>query len=167
MIALLQRVTRAEVTVESRSVGRIDGGLLALVCAERGDGTGQAERLLGRILDCRVFADEAGRMNRSVRDVGGGLMLVPQFTLAADTSKGNRPRFTPAAAPDEARRLFEHILLEARRLHPVVAAGQFGARMAVSLTNDGPVTLWLQVPAGRPPDGAEASRAVPGNDMGV
>jgi D-tyrosyl-tRNA(Tyr) deacylase len=118
---------------------------MVLVCAERDDTVTQAERLLERLLDYRVFADAAGKMNLSLRDVAGGLMLVPQFTLAADTGKGTRPSFTAAAPPDLGRRLFEHMLACARRAHSPVAAGEFGAIMKVSLINDGPVTLWLQV----------------------
>jgi len=146
MIGLLQRVTRAEVSVDGRIVGSIGAGLLILVGVERGDTEAQADRLLERVLGYRVFADAEGRMNRSVQEVGGGLLLVSQFTLAADTRKGTRPGFTPAAAPEEGRRLFEYLLARARERHPVVETGVFGAHMQVSLTNDGPVTFWLQVP---------------------
>jgi len=146
MIGLLQRVTRAEVVVADRSIARIDAGLLVLVCAERGDREEQADRLLERLLGYRVFSDGQGRMNLSLRDVAGALLLVPQFTLAADTSKGNRPSFTPAAPPEEGRRLFEYLLARARQQPLRVECGEFGADMKVSLTNDGPVTLWLQVP---------------------
>jgi D-tyrosyl-tRNA(Tyr) deacylase len=146
MIGLLQRVTRAEVGVDGRIVGSIGAGLLILVGVERGDTEAQADRLLERVLGYRVFADAEGRMNRSVQDAGGGLLLVSQFTLAADTSKGTRPGFTPAAPPEEGRRLFEYLLARARERHPVVETGVFGAHMQVSLTNDGPVTFWLQVP---------------------
>ncbi len=145
MIGLLQRVSEARVDVDGRTIGAIGPGLMVLVCAERGDSVAEAERLLERLLDYRVFADSAGRMNLSLRDVEGGLLLVPQFTLAADTGKGTRPSFTPAAPPDLGRRLFEHIVARARSAHPPVAAGEFGAMMQVSLINDGPVTLWLQV----------------------
>ena len=145
MIGLLQRVTQARVDVGSETVGAIGKGLMVLVCAERGDSEEQAERLLERLLAYRVFSDEAGKMNLSLRDVHGGLLLVPQFTLAADTRKGNRPSFTPAAPPDEGRRLFEHMLHRARGVHAPVESGRFGADMQVSLTNDGPVTIWLQV----------------------
>ncbi|HEX7116838.1 MAG TPA: D-aminoacyl-tRNA deacylase, partial [Steroidobacter sp.] len=145
MIGLLQRVTRAEVSVDGRIVGSIGAGLLILVGVERGDTEAQADRLLERVLGYRVFADAEGRMNRSVQEVGGGLLLVSQFTLAADTRKGTRPGFTPAAAPEEGRRLFEYLLARARERHPVVETGVFGAHMQVSLTNDGPVTFWLQV----------------------
>ncbi|MCW5621340.1 MAG: D-tyrosyl-tRNA(Tyr) deacylase [Burkholderiales bacterium] len=147
MIGLLQRVTQARVEVGGEIVGSIGQGLLVLVCAERGDDVEQADRLLERLLNYRVFSDADGKMNLSLHDVRGGLLLVPQFTLAADTRKGNRPSFTPAAAPEEGRRLFEHLLQRARALHAPVACGRFGADMQVSLTNDGPVTIWLQVPA--------------------
>jgi D-tyrosyl-tRNA(Tyr) deacylase len=154
MIGLLQRVTCAEVVVAERSVGRIDAGLLVLVCAERGDGDEQADRLLEKLVACRVFSDGTGRMNLSLRDVKGGLLLGPQFTLAADTRKGSRPSFTPAAPPEEGRRLFHYMLARARLQQPRVEAGEFGADMKVSLTNDGPVTIWLQVPpsAAQTPD---------------
>jgi D-tyrosyl-tRNA(Tyr) deacylase len=156
MIGLLQRVSEAHVDVDCKTVGAIGPGLMVLVCAERGDTVTEAERLLERLLGYRVFADAAGKMNLSLRDVAGGLLLVPQFTLAADTGKGTRPSFTPAAPPDEGRRLFEHMLARARRAHSPVAAGEFGAMMKVSLTNDGPVTLWLQVHprSGRPAEAA-------------
>lgn len=148
MIGLLQRVSQAEVVIADRTAGSIGKGLMVLVCAERGDTEAQADRLLERLLNYRVFADAEGRMNLSLREVGGGLLLVPQFTLAADTRKGNRPSFTPAAAPDLGRRLFDHMLGRARQIHVPVEAGEFGADMKVSLTNDGPVTLWLQVEPG-------------------
>lgn len=147
MIGLIQRVTQASVVVDGTVVGMIGHGLLALVCAERGDSVKQAEALLKKILGYRVFGDADGKMNRSVVDVAGGLLLVPQFTLAADTRSGTRPSFTPAAAPDEARRLFDYFAARARQLHAPFACGIFGAHMAVSLTNDGPVTFWLQVAA--------------------
>ncbi|SEK79754.1 D-aminoacyl-tRNA deacylase [Ectothiorhodospira marina] len=146
MIGLLQRVTRASVAVEGYTVGAIDAGLLVLVGVERGDGTTQAQRLLERLLGYRVFEDAEGRMNRSLRDIQGGLLLVPQFTLAADTRKGMRPSFTPAAPPEEGERLFNELVSQARSAWPHVATGQFGAHMAVSLTNDGPVTFQLHVP---------------------
>jgi D-tyrosyl-tRNA(Tyr) deacylase len=146
MIGLLQRVSRAEVAVAGREVGRIGPGLLVLVCAERGDGDAGADRLLERLLGYRVFSDDEGRMNLSLRDVGGGLLLVPQFTLAADTHKGSRPSFTPAAPAEQGRRLFDYLLRRAREQHATVAGGEFGAHMQVSLVNDGPVTIWLQVP---------------------
>ena len=145
MIALIQRVSTAQVSVEGRVCGEIGAGLLALIGIERGDGSGQLARLLERLLDYRVFADDAGRMNRSLRDTGGGLLLVPQFTLAADTTSGNRPGFSTAATPAEASALFRQLVEAARAAHPAVASGEFGAYMQVSLTNDGPVTFWLQV----------------------
>ncbi|WP_256080543.1 D-aminoacyl-tRNA deacylase [Massilia sp. YIM B04103] len=147
MIALLQRVTQAKVVVDGAVIGAIDAGLMVLVCAERGDTEKEADALLNKLLGYRVFADEAGKMNRSVTDTGGGLLLVPQFTLAADTKSGTRPSFTPAAAPEDGRRLFEHFVRQARTKHPIVETGQFGADMQVSLTNDGPVTFWLQTSA--------------------
>ena len=148
MIALLQRVTQARVVVAGETVGEIGAGLMVLVCAERGDSEKEAAALLAKLLSYRVFADEAGRMNRSVADVGGGLLLVPQFTLAADTRSGTRPSFTPAAPPDRARALFDHFVARARDAHARVETGRFGADMQVSLTNDGPVTFWLQVRPG-------------------
>ncbi len=145
MIGLLQRVTSAWVEVDSRRVGQIDVGLMVLIGVERGDEAAQADRLLERLLTYRVFADEEGRMNRSLKDVGGGLLLVPQFTLAADTRKGTRPGFSPAAEPAEGKKWFEYLLRQARNAHPVVQSGVFGADMQVTLTNDGPVTFWLRV----------------------
>lgn len=145
MIALLQRVSHASVVVDGAQFGAIGAGLMVLVCAEKGDSEKEADALLTKLLGYRVFADEAGKMNRSVTDVAGGLLLVPQFTLAADTNSGTRPSFTPAAAPADARRLFEHMVSQARQRHGVVETGQFGADMKVSLINDGPVTFWLQV----------------------
>lgn len=144
MIALIQRVAEAAVTVDARTVGRIDRGILALVGVERGDDAARAERLLERVLGYRIFEDADGRMNLSLRDIGGGLLLVPQFTLAADTHKGTRPGFSTAAAPDIARALFEALAGAARRQHPRVETGEFGAHMRVSLVNDGPVTFWLR-----------------------
>lgn len=146
MIALIQRVSRAEVTVESKTVGAIGSGILALIGVQRGDDTASADRLLERVLTYRIFPDEQGKMNLSLRDIGGELLLVSQFTLAADTQKGTRAGFSTAAAPDEARRLFDHILERARATHRAVAAGVFGANMQVSLVNDGPVTFWLETP---------------------
>lgn len=146
MIGLLQRVTQARVETGGELLGEIGQGLLVLVGVERGDTQAEADRLLERLLAYRVFADADGRMNRSLRDVGGGLLLVPQFTLAADTSRGNRPGFTTAAAPDDGRRLFGYIAQQARRAHAPVATGRFGADMQLALVNDGPVTFWLQVP---------------------
>ena len=146
MIALIQRVSEAEVTVESRIVGRIGAGILALIGFERGDELEGASRLLTRVLTYRIFPDEAGRMNLSLADTGGGLLMVPQFTLAADTQKGTRPGFSTAAAPDLARSMFDQCLTLARARHADVAAGEFGAHMKVALVNDGPVTFWLKMP---------------------
>jgi len=145
MIGLLQRVSQASVMVDGQVIGAIDAGLMVLVCAEKGDTEREADALLAKLLGYRVFGDAAGKMNRSVADVAGGLLLVPQFTLAADTNSGTRPSFTPAAAPADGRRLFDHFVVQARARHPEVETGQFGADMQVSLTNDGPVTFWLQV----------------------
>jgi D-tyrosyl-tRNA(Tyr) deacylase len=145
MIGLLQRVSHAHVDVDGVTIGAIDGGLLVLICAERDDTRAEAERLLERLLNYRVFSDSEGKMNLSLRQVNGGLLLVPQFTLAADTRKGNRPSFTPAAPPEQGRALFDYALERARAIHPVVAAGEFGADMQVTLTNEGPVTIWLRV----------------------
>ncbi|MDA8451494.1 D-aminoacyl-tRNA deacylase [Acidovorax sp. NCPPB 3859] len=145
MMGLLQRVREARVEIDGATVGRIGPGLLVLVCAERGDTEAQADRLLDKLLKLRIFADEAGKMNRSVQDTGGGLLLVSQFTLAADTRGGNRPSFTQAAAPDDGRRLYEHFVARARALHPVVETGRFAAEMQVHLVNDGPVTIPLRV----------------------
>jgi D-tyrosyl-tRNA(Tyr) deacylase len=144
MIGLLQRVTRAQVVVDGAVVGAIDGGLMVLVCAEKGDTEKEADALLTKLLSYRVFSDEAGKMNRSVTDVAGGLLLVPQFTLAADTRSGTRPSFSPAAAPEDGKRLFDHFVRQASSRHAIVATGRFGADMQVTLTNDGPVTFWLQ-----------------------
>lgn len=146
MIALIQRVRSASVQVDHAIVGAIDQGLLALIAVERGDDERSAERLLDKLLAYRVFDDAEGKMNRSLREVGGGLLLVSQFTLAADTRKGLRPSFDPAAPPDEARARFEALVERARVLHPKVATGCFGAAMQVHLINDGPVTFWLRVP---------------------
>ena len=151
MIALIQRVTHAEVRIGARSSGAIQRGILALIGVARGDDEVAADRLLERVLTYRIFQDADGRMNADLRAVGGGLLLVPQFTLAADTRKGTRAGFSTAAAPDVARRLFEYLLERARAVHPVVETGEFGADMQVSLTNDGPVTFWLDA-AGRQPD---------------
>jgi D-aminoacyl-tRNA deacylase len=150
VIALIQRVRRAEVRVADRVTGAIDAGLLAFVCAERNDTEAAADKLLAKMLAYRVFSDAAGKMNLPVQNIdgngrAGGLLLVSQFTLAADTSSGLRPSFTPAAPPDEGKRLFDHFVAEARAKHPIVETGEFGADMQVSLVNDGPVTFWLQV----------------------
>ena len=146
MIGLLQRVSAAAVMVDGATVGAIERGLLVLVGVERGDGEPQADRLLERLLGYRVFADAEGKMNLSVRDVDGGLLLVPQFTLAADTGKGMRPSFTPAAPPADGERMFDYLLARALLAHPRVASGRFGADMQVQLINDGPVTFYLRVP---------------------
>lgn len=143
MIALIQRVSEARVTVEQRVVGEIGRGLLALVAVEPDDGEAQVERTLIRLLGYRVFEDDAGKMNRSLHDIGGGLLLVSQFTLAADTRKGMRPSFTSAAPPEAGLRWFNHLVERARAAHPDVQTGQFGAHMQVQLVNDGPVTFWL------------------------
>ena len=149
MIALIQRVREAEVRVGSERVAAIGRGVLALIGVQRGDCVEAGARLLERILSYRVFPDAEGRMNVSLREVRGGLLLVPQFTLAADTSKGMRPSFSSALAPEAARGLFDHLLGRARALHPEVASGRFGEHMQVSLTNEGPVTFWLRVSPAR------------------
>jgi D-tyrosyl-tRNA(Tyr) deacylase len=141
VIALLQRVSSARVEVAGRITGAIGPGLLMLVCAEPADTEALADKLVAKVLKLRVFADEAGKMNRSVADVDGGLLVVSQFTLAADTSGGNRPSFTGAAGPELGRRLYERVLATARASHPTVACGEFGADMQVHLVNDGPVTI--------------------------
>ena len=155
MIALIQRVAHACVRIRERVAGRIGVGLLVFVCAERGDGDAQAQALLARVLAIRVFADGEGKMNLSVRDIAGGLLLVPQFTLAADTRSGNRPSFTPAAPPQEGRRLFEVFAAAAHAAHANVATGEFGEMMQVELVNDGPATFWLRV---EPPGAAGGGR---------
>ena len=147
MQALIQRVSEARVTVDGRVTGAIGPGLLVLLCAERGDDEAVADRLLAKLLKLRIFSDAAGKMNLSVQDVAGGLLIVSQFTLAADTSGGNRPSFTGAAAPDEGRRLYDYFVAKARAAHPVVATGEFAADMQVALINDGPVTIPLRVSA--------------------
>jgi D-aminoacyl-tRNA deacylase len=144
MIALIQRVSEARVSVGEELVGSISRGVLALVGVRRGDTDGAVERLLERLLSYRVFPDAAGRMNLSLREVGGALLLVPQFTLAADTKKGTRAGFSTAAAPEEARRLFTLLVERAQAAYAPVSAGVFGAHMQVSLVNDGPVTFWLE-----------------------
>jgi D-tyrosyl-tRNA(Tyr) deacylase len=145
VIGLLQRVSAAQVAVEGEVIAAVGRGLLVLVGVERGDGEAQADRLVERLLGYRVFGDVDGKMNLSVHDVDGGLLLVPQFTLAADTRKGMRPSFTPAAAPDHGQALFDYLVTHAQRRHHKVFSGRFGADMHVSLTNDGPVTFWLRV----------------------
>ena len=146
MIALIQRVSSASVAVAGERIGAIGPGLLALVAVRPADDEPAADRLLARLLGYRVFGDAEGRMNLSLADTGGGLLLVPQFTLAADTRKGTRPGFSTAAPPEQARRLFDFLCQRARAAHPDVATGRFGADMQVTLVNDGPVTFWLQTP---------------------
>ena len=145
MISVLQRVREARVEVAGQAVGAIGAGLLVLVCAERGDTETEADRLLAKVLKLRIFRDTAGKMNQSVQDVGGGLLVVSQFTLAADTTGGNRPSFTQAAAPAEGQRLYDYFVAQARAAHPVVATGQFAADMRVHLVNDGPVTIPMRM----------------------
>ena len=145
MLSVVQRVREAKVVIEGRTVGEIGQGLLVLVCAERGDGDVQADKLLAKLLKLRIFSDEAGKMNRSVQDVAGGLLVVSQFTLAADTGGGNRPSFTNAAPPQEGRRLYDYFVVKARAAHPAVQTGEFGADMQVHLVNDGPVTIPVTV----------------------
>ncbi len=145
MLALIQRVAQARVTAAGRETGAIAAGLLVLLCAERGDTEHEADKLLAKLLRLRIFSDAAGKMNRSVQDVAGGLLVVSQFTLAADTAGGNRPSFTQAAPPDEGRRLYDHFVAAARAAHSQVATGEFGADMQVALVNDGPVTIPLRV----------------------
>jgi D-tyrosyl-tRNA(Tyr) deacylase len=150
MLALVQRVRRAQVVVDGATVGKIDQGLLVLVCAEQGDTEAQGDKLLAKLLKLRIFSDAEGKMNRSVQDLDGaglhgGLLIVSQFTLAADTSGGNRPSFKGAAAPDDGRRLYEYLVAQARLAHPVVQTGIFAADMQVELVNDGPVTIPVRV----------------------
>lgn len=145
MKAVVQRVREARVEVDGEVVGTIGVGLLVLLCAERGDTDAVAEKMLSKLLKLRIFSDEAGKMNRSVQDVAGGLLVVSQFTLAADVSGGNRPSFTSAAAPDEGRRLYELFVDRARAQHPVVQTGRFAADMQVHLVNDGPITIPIQI----------------------
>ena len=145
MLAVIQRVSEARVMVEGRTTGVIAQGLLVLVCAEREDGEAQADKLLAKLLKLRIFSDEAGKMNRSVQDVQGGLLVVSQFTLAADTSGGNRPSFTNAAPPELGRSLYEYLVRQARAAHPLVQTGEFAADMKVHLVNDGPVTIPMRI----------------------
>ena len=145
MIGLLQRVSEASVVVKGETIGQIEQGLLVLLGIERDDGEAQANRLLERLLGYRVFSDDDDKMNLSLRDIGGGLLVVPQFTLPADTRKGARPSFSSSAPPQEGERWFNYFVERARQKHPVVETGCFGADMKVSLINDGPVTFWLQV----------------------
>mgnify|MGYP006171157415 FL=1 len=147
MIAVLQRVSEASVRVDEAVIGQIDAGLLVLLCAEKGDTEAVADKMLAKMLKLRIFSDEAGKMNRSVQDVGGGLLVVSQFTLAADVAGGNRPSFTQAAAPEDGRRLYEHFVAQARAAHPLVQTGQFAADMKVSLVNDGPITIPMRMGA--------------------
>jgi len=141
MLAIVQRVSRADVRIAGAVVGAIEHGLLVLACAEPADTEAIADRLIAKLLKLRIFADAQGKMNRSLVDVEGGLLLVSQFTLAADVSAGNRPSFTGAAPPQLGRRLFERLVATARATHPRVACGEFGALMQVGLVNDGPVTI--------------------------
>jgi D-tyrosyl-tRNA(Tyr) deacylase len=147
MIAVLQRVSEASVRVDGAVIGQIDAGLLVLLCAEKGDTEAVADKMLAKMLKLRIFSDEAGKMNRSVQDVGGGLLVVSQFTLAADVAGGNRPSFTQAAAPEDGRRLYEHFVAQAGAAHPLVQTGQFAADMKVSLVNDGPITIPMRMGA--------------------
>jgi D-aminoacyl-tRNA deacylase len=147
MITVLQRVSEASVRVDGQVIGQIGHGLLVLLCAEQGDTEAVADKLLAKVLRLRIFADEAGKMNRSVQEVGGGLLVVSQFTLAADVAGGNRPSFTQAAKPDEGRRLYEHFVASARAAHPLVQTGQFAADMQVALVNDGPITIPIRMGA--------------------
>jgi len=145
MLSVIQRVSEARVVVDGEVIGEIGPGLLVLVCAERGDTDALADKLLAKLLKLRIFSDDAGKMNRSVQDIAGGLLLVSQFTLAADTSGGNRPSFTNAAPPDEGRRLYDYFVEKARAAHPVVQTGRFAADMKVQLVNDGPVTIPIKI----------------------
>ena len=145
MIGLIQRVAHASVVVEGECVGQIERGILLLLGVEKADDAAKAERLLKRVLGYRIFPDAAGKMNDALRDIGGGLLIVPQFTLPADTRKGMRPSFTPAAPPEQGKALFDVFVERARAQHAVVQTGIFGADMQVSLLNDGPVTFWLTV----------------------
>jgi D-tyrosyl-tRNA(Tyr) deacylase len=147
VIAVLQRVSEACVRVEGEVIGQIGAGLLVLLCAEKGDTEAVADKMLAKMLKLRIFSDEVGKMNRSVQDVAGGLLVVSQFTLAADVAGGNRPSFTQAAAPYEGRRLYEHFVAQARAAHPVVQTGRFAADMKVSLVNDGPITIPMRMTA--------------------
>jgi D-tyrosyl-tRNA(Tyr) deacylase len=141
MIVLLQRVSEASVRVDGTVIGQIGQGLLVLLCAEKGDTDEVADKMLAKILKMRIFSDDAGKMNLSVQDVAGGLLVVSQFTLAADVASGTRPGFSAAAPPEEGRRLYDHFVLRAQQLHEVVQTGRFAADMKVALVNDGPVTI--------------------------
>ena len=147
MIAVLQRVSKASVRVDGAVIGQIGAGLLVLLCAEKGDTDAVADKMLSKILKLRIFSDDAGKMNLSVQDVGGGLLVVSQFTLAADVAGGNRPSFTQAAVPDEGRRLYEHFVAQAQKAHPVVQTGRFAADMKVALINDGPIIIPMRMTA--------------------
>ncbi|NDR58260.1 D-aminoacyl-tRNA deacylase [Aliiruegeria sabulilitoris] len=146
MKALIQRVSRASVTVDGELIGQIGPGVLALVCAMRGDSEAQAEKLAAKLSKLRIFEDEAGKMNRSLLDTGGEALVVSQFTLAADTSRGNRPGFSEAAAPEDGNRLYQYFAAHLAQLGPRVETGRFGADMKVELLNDGPVTISLEIP---------------------
>ncbi len=144
MRALLQRVTRASVTIDGQTTGQTGPGLLVLVCAMQGDTEAQADHLAAKIAKLRIFTDEAGKMNRSVRDIGGSALVVSQFTLAADTSRGNRPGFSTAAPPEDGKRLYEYFAAQLAAQGVPVETGRFGADMKVELLNDGPVTIWME-----------------------
>lgn len=146
MRALIQRVTQASVTVDGEKIASTGAGVLALVCAMRGDSEAEAEKLAAKLSKLRIFEDEAGKMNRSLLDTGGEALVVSQFTLAADTSRGNRPGFSEAAPPDIGKNLYEYFAAHLSRLGPRVETGEFGADMKVELLNDGPVTIWLEIP---------------------
>jgi len=147
MMAVLQRVSEASVRVEGEVIGQIGAGLLVLLCAEKGDTEAVADKMLAKMLKLRIFNDDAGKMNLSVQDVAGGLLLVSQFTLAADVSSGTRPGFSGAAAPDDARRLYDYFVAQAQKAHPVVQTGRFAADMKVALVNDGPITIPMRMTA--------------------
>jgi D-tyrosyl-tRNA(Tyr) deacylase len=147
MMAVLQRVSEASVRVEGEVIGKIGTGLLVLLCAEKGDTEAVADKMLAKMLKLRIFNDDAGKMNLSVQDVAGGLLLVSQFTLAADVSSGTRPGFSGAAAPDDARRLYDYFVAQAQKAHPVVQTGRFAADMKVALINDGPITIPMRMTA--------------------
>ena len=147
MMAVLQRVSEASVRVEGEVIGQIGAGLLVLLCAEKGDTEALADKMLAKMLKLRIFNDDAGKMNLSVQDVAGGLLLVSQFTLAADVSSGTRPGFSGAAAPDDARRLYDYFVAQAQKAHPVVQTGRFAADMKVALINDGPITIPMRMTA--------------------
>jgi D-tyrosyl-tRNA(Tyr) deacylase len=145
MIAVLQRVSEASVRVDGEVIGQIGAGLLVLLCAEKGDTEAVADKMLAKMLKLRIFSDDAGKMNLSVQDVAGGLLLVSQFTLAADVSSGTRPGFSAAAAPDDARRLYDYFVVHAQKAHPLVQTGRFAADMKVALVNDGPITIPMRM----------------------